>query len=79
MNIYIWRHSNRFASWSMLDEEPVHEDGYSQAEAIVLAASSEEALALLAQQGKWNIEALARIDPLILPLDQPRVIASHLE
>lgn len=79
MNLYIWRHSTRFSSWSMLDEPQIHEDGYSQAEVIVLAASSEEALELLALEGKWDIEALRQIEPLILPVDQPRVIASHFE
>lgn len=79
MNLYIWRHSNRFSSWSMLDELPIHEDNYSRAEVIVVATSRKEALELLAQQGKWNIEALEQIEPMILTMDQPRILTSHFE
>lgn len=79
MNLYIWRHSTRFASWSMLDEQPVYDGSYSQAEVIVLAPSRQKALQLLEQQGKWNVEALEQIEPQTLPLDEPRIIAAYIE
>ena len=49
------------------------------AEVVVLAASRTEALALLDRQGGWNIDELQRIEPEIIPLDEARVLASHLD
>ena len=79
MQIFIWRHSKRFSSWSMLDEPHIHKENYLQAEVVVLAASRTEALALLDRQGGWNIDELQRIEPEIIPLDEARVLASHLD
>ena len=52
MHLYIWRHSKRFSSWSMLDEPHIHKKNYLQAEVAVLAPSKAEALRLLAQAGQ---------------------------
>lgn len=79
MQIFLWRHSKRFSSWSMLDEPHIHKENYLQAEVVVLAASRTEALALLDRQGGWNIDELQRIEPEIIPLDEARVLASHLD
>ena len=78
MNIYVWRHSKRFSSWSMLDEPHIHKENYIQAEVAVLASSQAEALALLAGQGSWNVEDLQRIQPEVIPLNQSRILTSHL-
>ena len=79
MHLYIWRHSKRFSSWSMLDEPHIHKENYLQAEAVVLAPSKAEALRLLTQAGQWNIEELERIEPETIPLDEPRIVASHVD
>ena len=79
MQIFIWRHSKRFSSWSMLDEPQIHKENYLQAEVVVLAASRTEALALLDRQGGWNIDELQRIEPEIISLDEARVLANHLD
>jgi hypothetical protein len=79
MQIFVWRHSKRFSSWSMLDEPHIHKENYLQAEVVVLAASRAEALALLERQGNWNIEDLRRLEPEVIPLDEARILASHLD
>lgn len=79
MQIFVWRHSKRFSSWSMLDEPHIHQENYLQAEVVVLAASRTEALALLQRQGSWNVEDLQRIEPEVIPLDEARILASHLD
>ncbi len=79
MQIFVWRHSKRFSSWSMLDEPHIHKENYLQAEVVVLAASRTEALALLERQGNWNIEDLQRLEPEVIPLDAPRILASRLD
>ncbi len=79
MQIFVWRHSKRFSSWSMLDEPHIHKENYLQAEVVVLAASRTEALALLQRQGSWNVEDLQRIEPEVIPLDEARILASHLD
>ena len=75
MYIYIWRHSKLYSSWSMFEEPNVYSDMYIQAEVSVLANSTEEALYLISQDSKWDINELARIEPIVLELDQPKVIS----
>ncbi|HET6459407.1 MAG TPA: hypothetical protein VFG29_01340 [Syntrophales bacterium] len=75
MNIFIWRHSKKFSSWSMFDEPHIYEDNYMQAEVVVLANSRDEALDLLSKQAKWNIEELKRIQPITVPLDRPCIVS----
>jgi hypothetical protein len=47
-----------------------------QAEVVVLANSKDEALDLLRNDVKWNIEELKRIEPKIIALDQPCVVST---
>lgn len=74
MKIFIWRHTKRFSSWSMFDEPHVYKDNYIEAEVIILANSKDEALELLKNDDKWDIEELKRIEPKIVLLDQPAVV-----
>ena len=74
MKIFIWRHTKRFSSWSMFDEPHVYKDNYIEAEVIILANSKDEALELLKNDDKWDIEELKRIEPKVVLLDQPAVV-----
>ena len=78
MQLYIWRHSKSFSSWSMLDEPHIHKKKYLQADVTVLASSIQEALELLEHDGNWNLEELQRVEPAVIPLDAPRVVISHI-
>lgn len=78
MLLFVWRHSKRFSSWSMLDEPHIHKENYLQADVTVLAPSKTAALALLESNGNWNVEELQRIEPEVLSLDQPRIVTSHV-
>ena len=79
MKIFIWRHTKRFSSWSMFDEPHVYKDNYIEAEVIILANSKNEALELLKNDDKWDIEELKRIEPRIIQLDRPVVISKHID
>ena len=79
MHLFIWRHSKRFSSWSMLDEPHIHKENYLQADVTVLAPSKAEALTLLARSGHWNVEELQRIEPEVIPLDASRIVISHVD
>lgn len=79
MKIFIWRHSKRFSSWSMLDEPHICKENYIQADVSVLANSKTEALELLRKDENWNIDELKKIEPEILSLDQPMIIGSHID
>lgn len=79
MQLFIWRHSKRFSSWSMLDEPHIHKENYLQAEVVVLAASKAEALQLLAGNGQWNVEELLRIEPEVIPVTAARIITAHVD
>lgn len=79
MQLYIWRHSKRFSSWSMLDEPHIHAGHYLQAEVLVLAENAEQALGLLAAEGQWQVEELRRLTPQVIALDQARIVASYLD
>jgi len=79
MHLFVWRHSKRFSSWSMLDEPHIHKENYLQADVTVLAASKAEALQLLARNGNWNVEDLQRIEPEVIPVDAGRIITSHVD
>lgn len=79
MQLFVWRHSKRFSSWSMLDEPHIHKENYLQADVTVLAPSKAEALALLAKNGNWQVEELQRIEPEVIPLNEPRIVISHVD
>ena len=78
MNIFIWRHSKKFSSWSMFNEPHIYNDNYMQAEVIILANSEDEALGLLKKEDKWNIEELKRIKPTTVALDEPRIVSKSV-
>ncbi len=78
MQLFIWRHSKRFSSWSMLDEPHIHRDNYLEAEVTVLAASLEQALAILQQQEEWQVEELRHITPQVIALDQAGIVNSQI-
>jgi len=59
----------------MFDEPHIYQDNYMQAEVVVLANSREEALDLLSEDDKWNIEELKRIQPITVPLDRPCIVS----
>ncbi|QQG64593.1 hypothetical protein [Desulfobulbus oligotrophicus] len=79
MQLFIWRHSKHFSSWSMLDEPHIHTSNYLQADVTVLASSREEAMALLEQNGQWHKEELARIEPQIISLNKAQIVISHVD
>jgi hypothetical protein len=58
----------------MFDEPHIYRDNYMQAEVLVLANSQEEALGLLREDDKWDIDELKRIQPIIVSLDRPCVV-----
>ena len=74
MNLYVWRHSKVFSSWSMFDEPHICRQNYMQAEVVVLANSKEEALELLQDDETWNLEELKRLEPRVFSLDSPTVV-----
>jgi hypothetical protein len=74
MNVFIWRHSKKFSSWSMFDEPHIYKDNYMSAEVVILAHSKDEALEMLKNDDKWNIDDLKRIEPIVISLDTPSVI-----
>lgn len=78
MQLFIWRHSKSFSSWSMLDEPHIHQANYLTADVTVLAATKEQALDLLAQEGVWSKEELLRLEPEVIDLQTPRIIISHV-
>lgn len=79
MKIYIWRHNRKFHSWSMFNEPCVHQSMYTDALAVVVAESIEQALQLLesSEQG-WLLAELSRIEPTVLPLNTPTVAFSEV-
>jgi hypothetical protein len=79
MQLFVWRHSKNFSSWSMLDEPHIYRENYLQAAVTVLAHSEDQALELLQRNGAWNIEELMRIEPEVISLDEPRIIISHVD
>jgi hypothetical protein len=79
MNIFIWRHSKKFSSWSMFNEPHICRDNYMQAEIVVLAATREEALELVSREDRWNMEELNRIEPIIIPVTQSAVVTTFVE
>lgn len=50
-----------------------------QAEVVVLAATREEALELIAKEDRWNMDELNRIEPIVIPVTQSAVVTSFVE
>ena len=79
MQLYIWRHNRKFHSWSMFNEPCVHQTMYTDALAIVVADSKEQAMQLLGESGQgWLLAELDRITPTVLPVNAPTVVFSDV-
>ena len=79
MKTFLWRHNRRLHSWSMINEPNVHQSCYTDAIAIVQAASAEEALRLLvAQHPGWLSDELERLEPKVFAADLPAVVFAEI-
>lgn len=74
MKVFIWRHNRKFHSWSMMDEPNVHQDLYTDAIAVVVAETVEEALEILVKERGWVVEELRRIEPQVYDLEKAQVL-----
>ena len=74
MKVFVWRHNRKFHSWSMIDEPNVHQDLYTDAIAVVVAATVDAALDVLAKENGWVIEELRRIEPQVYDLEKQKVL-----
>jgi hypothetical protein len=79
MKVFVWRHNRKFHSWSMINEPNVHQDFYTDAIAVVVAATVDEALAEIAKERGWVPEELKRIEPQEYELDKPRVLLQMVQ
>ncbi len=78
MQLFVWRSSNRFSSWSMMDEPKIYKENYLEAAVGVVAESKEQALRLLADSEKWDRDELERFEPEVVSLNKPGIVLSHL-
>ena len=79
MQLYIWRHNRKFHSYSMINEPCVQAHFYTDALAVVVAESEEQALQLLTERDEgWQIEDLRQLSPSVLPLDKACVALSDV-
>lgn len=76
MKLYIFRHNKFRSSWSMLAEPNIYRGGYMHAEILVLAPDLEAAYGLLMNEADWDVEEIRRLTPLVVELDQPRVVTA---
>ena len=74
MKVFVWRHNRKFHSWSMIDEPSVHQDLYTDAIAVVVATTVDEAMDTLAKERGWVLEELRRIEPQVYDLNNPKVL-----
>jgi len=74
MKVFVWRHNWKFHSYSMIDEPNVHQDLYTDAIAVVVAATVDEALDVLAKERGWVVEELRRLEPQVYDLEKPEVL-----
>lgn len=74
MKVFVWRHNRKFNSWSMIDEPNVHQDLYTDAIAVVVATTVDEAMDTLAKERGWVLEELRRIEPQVYDLNNPKVL-----
>lgn len=79
MNLYIWRHSTAFSSWSVMEELKICNENYTRAEVCVLANTEKEALDLLDKEGKWRVEDLKEIIPEVIALVQPGIVSQLIQ
>ncbi len=75
MKLIIWRHNRKVHSYSMIEEPVVHQDFYTEAIAVIMAESLEQALTLLKVTNTgWRTEDLRLLTPLILECTEPSVV-----
>jgi hypothetical protein len=75
MNLYVWRHNRKFHSWSMFSEPCVHQSLYTDAIAIAVAETPEQALELLAASEEgWIIDELRRLPPKVFPTNTTAIV-----
>ena len=75
MKLFLWRHNRKFHSSSMIDEPVVHQDFYTEAAAMVMAESLEQAIELLkAQNTGWRTEDLRLLTPLVFECNESKVV-----
>lgn len=79
MKVFVWRHNRKFHSWSMLNEPNVHQDFYTDAIAVVAAATVDDALAVLAKERGWVPEELKRLEPQVYELEEPKVLLQTVQ
>lgn len=58
----------------MIDEPNVHQDLYTDAIAVVVAETVEEALEVLVKERGWVLEELRRIEPQVYDLEKAQVL-----
>lgn len=74
MKAFVWRHNRKFHSWSMMNEPNIHQDLYTDAIAVVVADTVEEALEVLAREQGWVVEELKRLEPDVYELDKAKAL-----
>ena len=75
MKLFLWRHNRKFHSYSMIEEPVVHQDFYTDAIAVIMAESLEQALELLeVQHNGWRTEDLRMLTPLVFECTEPSVV-----
>lgn len=74
MKLFTFRHNKFQASWSQFTEPNIYRAGYMYAEIIVLANSIEEAYEEISKEADWDLEEIKRLTPVIIELDQPKVV-----
>ena len=79
LRLYVWRHSKRHSSWSAIDEPEICRESYHAAQVVVLARSEQEALQLLAEDGKWDATEIGRMTPTVVPLDKAQVVTWQID
>ena len=79
MKLYVWRHNRKFHSWSMINEPCVHQSMYTDALAIAVSDSAEQALELIAASEEgWLIDELRRLVPQEYDLDAPALLFTDI-
>ena len=57
-----------------MDEPNVHQELYTDAVAVVVAETVDEALDVLAKERGWIVEKLRRIEPQVYDLEKPKLL-----
>ncbi|MDF1552383.1 MAG: hypothetical protein P1P84_04940 [Deferrisomatales bacterium] len=63
----------------MLDEPNICRESYQVAQVVILARSKSEALTLLDADGRWDLAALQRLPPEVVPLATPRILTWQID